>query len=35
MRQTILRPVSRTYLRVVLLESAIVIALVILGRLFS
>jgi hypothetical protein len=28
-------PVRRTYVRVVLLEAAIVIALVILGRLFS
>jgi hypothetical protein len=28
-------PVSRTYVRVVLLEAAIIVALVIFGRLFS
>jgi hypothetical protein len=31
----ILAPVDRTYIRVVLLEAAIVIALVVFGRLFS
>ena len=35
MNLDILPPVSRTFVRVILLEAAIVIALVILGQIFS